>query len=59
MSEKFLYCIGEGDTWDLPEFNFISMCSIKKKLNNPLRTKRENSNRSESPNNTDSSDCPH
>jgi len=31
MAEKNLYCIGGGDTWDLPEFNFISICSEKKK----------------------------
>jgi len=29
MFEKILYCIGGGDIWDLPEFNFISICSEK------------------------------
>jgi len=30
-----LFCIGGGDIWDLPEFNFISICT-EKKLNNPV-----------------------
>ena len=28
--KKMLYCIGEEDTYDLPELNFISKCSEKK-----------------------------
>ena len=36
MAEKKMsYCIGGGITKDLPEFNFISICS-EKKLNNAV-----------------------
>ena len=31
MAGKIKYCIGGGvDTWNLPDFNFISICSEKK-----------------------------
>ncbi len=35
MSEKILYCFGEGVAKDLTGFNFISTCSEQKNLINP------------------------